>query len=304
VALASWLVRQNSPEAHTALGAADFWWGSAQRLRALEVLAVVLAPTALAITAQFLPGLVVPAALVGFALTFIDTVAIYPALAALRYHGAQAQDIFDSLALGIPRSSFRRQGDPDPTDLQVAFARQDRTRALRNVDWYTPLLGELPQHLGRVACLLESAAWDGGLRNRYCNAIFGCVVALVLLIVTYALYGPHREEIVVRILFPLMPVIVWAGREWWDQRNASSAVLRLREALQRLWDDAIRQRVTEGALDAAAIDFASAFFAFRSKTPPTPHGLYRLLRPQQTTSLQGVAELRLQEYRASLGAPL
>lgn len=292
-----WLEAQNSSLAITAIGAADHFWSVVQRLRAAQLGLVVILPTLFAIAAQFKADLTVTAGLLGFALTIIDTVLIYPFISMERHRAAQAQDIFDSIALDLPRSELRRSQDPDQSDLRDAAAKQNRSRAARNRDWYSRVLGQLPCAVGRIACMKESTAWDGGLRVRYVWVVVGCSVSVFLGFITYALFSRlDGASIVTRILFPLTPAIVWAGRELWDHFDASRGVCRLREALQNAWNDGLAGRVAETDLSALAVDFSAALFAYRSETAPVPHLLYGLLRNRQAVSMQEAAQDLVNEH--------
>lgn len=292
-----WLEKQNSEDAITARAASDYYWEVVQRLRAAEFLVFVVVPTALAIVAQFIHALDTPAAVAAFAMTVLDAGLAYPWISRSRRQAAQAQDRFDSLALSLPLSRMRQIAGPDTSDLRSASSHQNKARSKNNRDWYTPELGSLPLNVGRLACMRETTSWDGGLRQRYVWLIASLVVLVPFVFITYAIRAHlTMEEFVVRILFPMTPAILWAGREIWDNRDASETVGRIRDALINLWDDVLEGNVSQESLATQTLEIDSAIFMYRQNTPPVPNALYKLLRSRTTRTMQDVAHDLIREY--------
>lgn len=297
-----WLERQNASEAIVSRAASDRYWEVVQRWRTAEFVVFVLVPTGLAIVAQFIHTIGTGAAVVGFAMTLVDAAIAYPLIATARRRAAQAQDRFDSLALSLPESRIRQLGGPDTAETFAAAASQSKKRAKYNRNWYSPKLGTLDIEMGRIACMRESTAWDGGLRDRYVRLI---AVAVIFILLAFIVYGVQAaltmEEFVVRILFPLTPAILWAGREIWDNREASETVNRLRSVLADLWSDALQGRASREVVHAQVIELQSAIFAYRQATSPVPDLLYRPARGRATATMEQVAEDLVEQYnRASI----
>src|ERR1700683_3163619 len=137
----SWLDQQNADPAVTFRSASDRYWNLVQAYRAVEALFVVAIPVALAIAAQFFPALITLASVFGFSMTVIDTTLIYPLIGLTRLKAASAQDTFDSLACSLPKPLLPYISDEDRSEIHAAARRQEKSRAERNKDWYSPALG-------------------------------------------------------------------------------------------------------------------------------------------------------------------
>lgn len=296
----TWIERQNSPGALAAIGAADQYWTVVQRGRALEAAIFVFLPTMLAVLAQFIQALGTMAATIGFSLTILDAVFAYPLITAARRRAAQAQDRFDSIVFDLPNSPIRQMNGPDISEIRAVAAAQNKKRSTRNSNWYTVGLGGLPITLGRIACMREATAWDGGLRSRYVQLV---IALIVLVFLSFPSYGVFEKltmvDFTVRILFPLTPAILWAGREVWDQHEAAEAVSRLRETLGNLWSAATTEQLESDQIAAQTIELRSALFAYRQATPPVPDIFYGIFRAETTRSMAEATEDELAEYERS-----
>jgi hypothetical protein len=298
-----WLAAQNSEDALTAQAAADTLWGRVQQWRALQFSVIVAVPVLLAVIAQWRAEFAPTAALFGFAMTMLDTIAVTPFLVARRKEAAQAQDRFDAVALGLPRSPLRRANDLEESTLRDLAAAQSRARASRNRDWYSAILGRLPQAIGRIACMRESAVWDAHLRRRWSNVIAVIALAAVAGFVAWSVYGGQSAaDVLLRVLFPLTPALNFSAREWREQRDAARNNESLRTSMRAVWDDAVlRLDNVQNDLLALALHFSTELYRYRSSTFPVPHFLYKLLLGKQTLSTQQAAEYAVREYEAEVG---
>ena len=294
----TWLDHQNSKEALLYRAACDRYWEVAQYWRGLEFTVFVCIPTALAIFAQFMHSVETFAAMIGFGFTLLDAVIAYPLIAMTRLRAAQVQDQYDQVALSFKPSRIRQLGAPDMTHIHETASQQSRKRSKFNENWYTPTLGLLPRTFGRIACMLESVTWDGGLRNRYTWLVGFTIVFMFLGFLTYGIISKLTiETLVVRIFFPLTPVLLWAGREIWDASESAKSVSHLREALAEMWDAMIDSQIDESSAEEKSIEIQSAIYSYRINTFPIPNLIYKLLRVKTAENLRHVAESRLSKYQ-------
>ena len=105
------------------------------------------------------------------------------------------------------------------------------------------------------------------------------------------------ETLVVRIFFPLTPVLLWAGREIWDASESAKSVSHLREALAEMWDAMIDSQIDESSAEEKSIEIQSAIYSYRINTFPIPNLIYKLLRVKTAENLRHVAESRLSQYQ-------
>lgn len=296
----SWLEQQNGDRPLTYRAASDVYWCDVQRLRGFQLGLVVLLPVALAVIAQFQPTLVTTADLISFILTVLDASIIYPMITAFRSKAATAQDAFDAVAYSLPNPPVRYLDEDDHSEIYAAARRQNAKRLPRNRDWYSPELGELPVQLGRLACMREAVAWDGGLRWRY---VFALAVVLVLAVTAIVVYSVFLKmgitDVVVKLLYPLIPAIVWTAREIWDQWDSARRADLLRKRLDDTWRCALSAGVPLSNLDAIASACQLHIFTYRERTSPVPDAFYRLLRGLHTESARSAARDTVQEYRSS-----
>lgn len=300
----TWLEAQNTDRALTFRAASDTYWCDVQRLRVTEFCSVVLLPAILAVIAQFHVAVVTATDLIAFALTILDAAIIYPLIATYRSKGAAAQNDFDAIVYQLPSPAVKYVDEEDSSEIHAAARRQNSKRAVRNRDWYSPELGTLPLKVGRLACLRETVAWDGGLRWRYVVALGAAFVFTAISIVIYATIDKMTmPDLIARVLYPLIPAIVWISRETWDQRDSARRADALRSRVARTWQHALGGNINDADLEGIASAHQYHVFAYRERTSPVPDALYGLLRKSRTVSASDAAKDAVQDYQRSATAP-
>lgn len=293
----SWLGLQNSDEALLARSASDCLWTRVQQIRAIQLTVIVLFPASLAVIAQWYPSAASLASLIGFATTIFDAACLVPQAKRYREEAAHAQRLVDDVALSLPRPGCRRPADIDPTDLRVLALKQSRARIDRNRDWYTAALGRLPLSVGRIACMREASAWDENLRSRWATSVLASAY-IIGVIFTLVSWYEHLtlESFLLRVLFPLTPLYVWAIREYQSQRAAGNTIGILRRDLRDVWEKGVLGALDDQSLFAYALEYNAALFDYRRSTFPVPDVMYRMLRYFQARAAGETADDFLHQY--------
>ncbi len=300
----TWLDAQNTDRALAFRGASDTYWCQVQRLRVTELCVVVLLPAILAVIAQFQATIVTATDLVAFVLTILDASIIYPLVATYRSKGTAAQNAFDAIAYQLPSPAVKYVDEEDRSEIHAAARRQSSKRSVRNRDWYSPDLGTLPLKVGRLACIRETVAWDGGLRWRYVVALGAALVLTAIGIVVYAAIEKMTMlDLIVKVLYPLIPAIVWISREIWDQQDSARRADALRRQVEGTWQRALRGEIQDADLEGIASAHQYHVFAYRERTSPVPDAFYSILRKSHTVSASDAARDAVQDYQGSAIAP-
>lgn len=295
-----WLDSQNSEEAQLAMAASDTLWGRVQRIRAAQVLLVVVIPVTASAAALSHPTseAQLGAAYVGFLMIVTDVLLNWFASRKKR-DAAHMQDRFDSVALYLPRADVQTGDDLDISLMTALARRQQKSRAYRNRDWYTPLLGELPLEFGRIACMRESTSWDSSLRRSWATALFILLALAIMSIVSWWILTEQRGDIVfLSVVAPLAPAIIWTLREALEQYDAASAYDRLRAKLRAVWDSAIAGKAELSAITDAASNMRTMFLAYRAAASPAPNWLYAFQRGTSATNAEETARAFVREFRS------
>lgn len=297
---ARWLASQNSKDAQLAFAAGDVLWSDVQTIRATEVFLAVLVPILASIAALYFrtAQAQLGAAYLGFTMAIVDVLLTWFA-SNKRRDAAQMQDRFDSIALHLPRTPMRADDDPDISVLTALAKRQKPSRATRNRDWYTPLLGDLPLELGRIACMRESTSWDSSLRRFWAIGLFVLLGIATLSVATWSILTAEKADLVfLSVIAPLSPAFIWTLREALDQLGAANAYDNVRAKVRSVWNGAIAGALDAVLLTDSASDIACALLTYRSAASPVPHWLYRLRRAASAANAHDTAEALLRAYRA------
>jgi hypothetical protein len=270
--------RQNDAEALRYRAAADRHYAIVAIARRLEGLIVVGSIAlgffcATSVTLQFVP------ALWALAFAVVESSLLYHIVLTNRHAGAQLADCFDrylfsempNLHLPLPASldsvavdSGRRMGLGDLVD--------------RLSNWYDRRLGSFPREIAHLAALRINAFWDASLRGSYITGL--CAVAGVIAIAALLLfsrYGMTDERLVINLLMPFSPAILWFVRELVEQVDARGRKHDLEQCIDVLWDATNGIGVTRSI--AAEVDYLQALlFAYRRTDGSVPSWLYRTAR--------------------------
>ena len=202
---------------------------------------------------------------------------------------AKMQEEFDCELFGLPWNTIRCSTAPETEVLNEAadkFTRKPKKSNHR--DWYPKEVGRLPLPLSRLICQRAAVWWDMSQRRKYAGWLVAIVAILVVGVVAVSFTADQRvRDMVLSVYLPIAPAVVWAVRECIRQRDAVSALEKLKGQIESIFSDAISGRRSFQELDQLSRNIQDMVFDGRARNPLFFDFIYNHLRPDQ--------ELRMNE---------
>lgn len=288
--------RQNQKHPLSLLRARQQNYRWATGFQVVQLLATVLAPTIFAIAAINLPDWRPHLAAASLGLLLLDVLWLDRAQLGFIKRAAKIAEQFDHEVLQLPWNDFVAGQRLDPEDIQAAAAAYPKDpkslAAIQN--WYPAAVGRAPLHIARIACQITNLRYDAELRTRYANWVstLSVLVALVIL-VAWAWLDLSFSDVVLSLLAPASPIMVWALREHFRHKDTASGQKTVKQAAEALWS-----RVTtcsEEDCTAKAREFQDAIYQRRVSSPLIFPAIYHMLRDEMEEQMNIGAEERLSQ---------
>lgn len=202
---------------------------------------------------------------------------------------AKMQEQFDCELFGLPWNEIRCSAAPETEVLNEAaenFLRKCKKSNHRN--WYPIEVERLPLPLARLICQRAAVWWDMSQRRKYAGWLIAIVAVLVVGVITVSFTADQRvRDMVLSVYLPIAPAVVWAVRECIRQRDAVTALEKLKGKIETIFDEAISGKRSFGELDQLSRNIQDMNFDGRSRNPLFFNFIYNHLRPDH--------ELRMNE---------
>lgn len=202
---------------------------------------------------------------------------------------AKMQEEFDCELFGLPWNEIRCSTTPETEVLNQAAEKFKRkgTKASHR-DWYPPEVGRLPLPLARLICQRAAVWWDMSQRRKYAGWLVVIVAVMVAGVVAVSFTADQRvRDMVLSVYLPIAPAVVWAVRECIRQRDAVSALEKLKGKIETIFVEAISGKRSFDELNQLSRNIQDMIFDGRSRYPLFFDFLYNRLRPDH--------ELRMNE---------
>jgi hypothetical protein len=193
---------------------------------------------------------------------------------------AKLQEHFDCAVLELPWDQFAVGAKVDPEAIHDASTKylggkDDPTL----IDWYPPVVGEIPLHLARIICQRTNLWYDAKVRRWYGGWVIGVMIALVLLLFAIGVVsGQTLDSFVLTALAPAAPIIIWGVREYLRQRDATEGLDRVRSEAEALWNRAKNGACSEAECTAQSRQFQNLIYERRSLSPLIFSWIYKIKR--------------------------
>jgi hypothetical protein len=270
--------RQNDAEALRYRAAADWHYAKVAIARRLEGL-IVVGSIALGLFCASSSALQLVPALWALGLAVVDSSLLYHIVLTNRHAGAQLADFFDRYLF----SENPNLNLPFPASVDAVAVDSGRQAGLGDLvdrlsNWYDRRLGSFPREIAHLAALRINAFWDASLRGSYIIGL--CAVASVIAAAALFLFsrsGMTTERLVINVLIPFSPAILWFVRELVEQIDARARKHDLEQCIDVLWDAANGIGVNRSI--AAEVDYLQTLlFAYRRTDGSLPSWFYRAAR--------------------------
>lgn len=239
-------------------------------------------------------------ALWGLFVVLADLFWLTPWQKRLRESAACIQEAFDCDVLALPWNDLKAGKRPDPElakEQAEKYAKwASKMPPLNN--WYSVEVGDLPLHVGRIACQRSNCWWDSKQRRRYAISVIAAVVLVFVVVLWLALgSGFTVEDFLLKVMFPLAPALLLGIRQFNEQMEAARRLDKLKEHAERLWNDALSGK-SVADLTVAARGLQDEILESRRRSPLVFDFVFKRLRRDYEVQMNhGAAELAAEARR-------
>lgn len=287
--------RENSEPFLRLLRARQQTYRRAEQAQIAQIILTVALPLAGSILALSVPEARPAVGMAAFFLTFLDIALLDRYQRQQLRSAAKISEQFDCELLDMPWNRFVAGSKIAPEAVEEA-ARAWKKGDKELVDWYPVAVDKAPMHLARILCQLANLWYDSTLRRRYSTYVIWFVMLVAFVEIAIGLAGNLSiSDLVLSVVSPLAPVMIWSLREIHRQRDTAEAVESIRANAEALWERAKSGDCDDQECAHQAREFQNAIFSRRSTNPMIFPFLYKIWRPGMEESMKRGAEARLQE---------
>ena len=213
---------------------------------------------------------------------------------------AKLQEEFDCDVLKIPRNTFLVGAYVDPEEVyRLSSDKLDQSQEKQLRDWYPVVVGKVPMHVARILCQRENLLYDTNVRKTYGRLLgVGMLLLVVVLIACSLAMQLKLDEFVLTVAAPAAPVINWAWREYFRQRDAIETLERLKSESEKLWKSAVEGIAADEAAERSR-ELQDGIYSHRVSSPLVFDFLYQLRRDGLEAQMNAGADRFVQEYQRS-----
>jgi hypothetical protein len=291
--------RQNEEAALKLMRARQWTYLIAMRLMVAQIVVTIVVPVAAAITTLILPDLRPHFAAIALVALLLDALVLDRHYKTLLKRAAKLGEKFDCVVLDLHWNSFVAGEGPETEDIHSAsqsWLRKHDDTELR--DWYPIAAGEMPMALARIVCQRTNLRYDSELRRSYSLVILVTVVLVSLGLFAVGLLQDLNFTAWILALAPAMPLLSWAGREYYRQRDTADALVELMTKVRGIWQQALDGNCDDDECRSVSRELQNAIYLRRSTSPLIMPRLYKIKRLSLEDEMNSAASNFLEEYRA------
>lgn len=238
----------------------------------------------------------------GLLVVLCDVYWLTPWQKSLRGKAARIQEAFDCDVLELKWNDLKAGKYPDPELVKAQSTKYEKwggdMPALK--DWYSPLVDELPLHVGRIVCQRANCWWDSTQRRHYAAWLVGLVVLIFVVICGLALCGgASLEALLLKGILPLAPALLIALRQFNEQREAADRLDTLKDHCGKIWNEALSGK-SKTTVTSMSRNMQDEIFENRRKAPPVLDFIFKRLRAEYETNMNHAAEHYIAEAKLAL----
>lgn len=285
--------RQNEPQLMQLLRARSETYRQATRILIIQLIVTVAVPVVSAVIGLIFPHVRPYVATIAIAVTLIDIAVLDRTMKRQLKTAALICEEFDCNLLEIPWNPFAAGKRPEHET--ITSAERDWPYGDDNLlNWYPAAVGLAPMHLARIVCQRTNLWYDAMLRERYGDLLLLTAVVIVIGLISAGLAANLPfADFVVTILAPCAPLLSWALRDAFKQRDAAEAQKTARSEADALWERAVSGSCAENECTRLSREFQNTIFQRRVANPLILPFVYSRLRPEMEVDMNLGAEALL-----------
>lgn len=290
---------QNQPQQLRRLAAQRHLYRLAKRVVAVQAALAGPAPLAWSIAVALAPWAQPWSALWGLSAALLDASLLDRWQKSLTRRAAQIQELFDCAVLELNWNPLVAGHAPDPEEVNRAARRHGSEESSTPLaDWYPAAVGRVPIHVGRLICQRSNLWWEADIRRRYVWWLVGLIAAVAALVLLVGFVGDLTiRALVLTVLAPLAPALLFGIRQYHAHREAISRVDRFKAHLQEVWDRGRNGALGKEDLAREGRRLQDVIFQHRATTPLIFDFVYRRLRSARQQEMEAGAEELVREAR-------
>ena len=284
---------QAEPDQLKLLRARAHFYARASALSILQLIFAVLLPVVGAVLAVWRPELRAPVAAMSLAILAFDALFFDRQQKLILRRAAKIMEQFDCVVLDLPWASFVAGEKAEAEDINNAAAKYSRRHDDSNLsEWYPNTISRTPMHIGRIICQRANLRYGSQLRRGYTTVIAIGVLTLIALLIIAGFAQNLRMNDWVLAVAPATPILSWAVREFYRQRDMAETLEELLKLTNKLWETANQVGYDPTICRQQSRDLQNAIYSRRAGGPLVLSYLYRLKRPELEQEMhQTVADL-------------
>jgi hypothetical protein len=275
-------------------------YASATTFLVLQLFLTLLVPLAGAILAAFRPDAKPYVAAAALTVLLLDILVLDRQQKTLLKRAAKIAEQFDCAVLELPWNEFTVGERVETEEIHSAakmYAKRHDDKLLR--DWYPPEVGTIPLSMARIICQRTNLHYDRRLRVSYGNVILTGASCVVLAIWIYGLANNLSITAWVLTMAPAIPVLAWACREFYRQRDSAEPLEKLLREARKFWNEALSNGCEESYCLTKSREFQDAIYSRRAGSPLIFPLVYRLRRSSLEDEMHEGAADFLRQYAQS-----
>ncbi len=229
----------------------------------------------------------------GITIALCDLFWLTPWQKRLRDSAARIQEAFDCDVLALSWNAVKAGKRPDPELVKEQSDKYKKWEAkmppLEN--WYPVAVGDLPLHIGRLACQRSNCWWDSKQRRRYAIWVIFMVMFIFAVVLGFSFRGGLTvENFVLKVAAPLAPALLLGLRQFSEQREAATRLDRLKDQAETIWKQALGQK-SKSEITALSRSLQDEILENRRKSPLVFDLIFKRLRSDYEIQMNyGVAD--------------
>lgn len=287
--------RQNSREMMRLLRARSEIYRRAVIMQKAQLCCTVVVPVICAIVGLLAPATRPAVAALSLALVLLDIGLIDRSLKKGLKTAALVCEAFDCALLEMPWNRFATGKPVDPEVVANADRRWPKGEA-KLENWYPVIVGKAPIHVARVVCQRTNLWYDAKLREDYGRYLFlGAFLIVAALAVAGLAVKLDFADFVATILAPATPIVGWAIREAFRQRDAAEAQRTTKSEADALWELIVLGDCPTDECTRRSREFQNSIFQRRVGNPLIFPMIYDRLRDDMEQDMNLAAEVLLRQ---------
>lgn len=278
---------QNSASSLEFLKAASYYYGQAKSLAACQFTFAVPGALAASLVVAVYPDAKAWAVLYSIIVALADTLWLDRWQSKLKTMGAKAQEEFDTMLFNMSWRSLQAGPRLQPEDAAMANRRfRGSDSNLKN--WYPSNAGGLDFPFNALACQRINVWWDSVIRRRFAG-----VVVILLVVVSVIIIGigiatrQTTDRLILTVVVPLLPVVLWCVRESLRQTDAATKLDAIKASIVSTWDAALSGKIDEARSKVGEIQ--AAIYDGRSRHPLIFNWIHLRFRPEGEETISVMA---------------